>query len=80
MKVAEAETTLQQLPKVSASCFSHPLTKKNPFVLTINHSSVFITFLDEHCCPLQRVQGSLKLTTHRGPSLMVNGLLLDMQI
>lgn len=28
MKVAEAETTLQQLPKVSASCFSHPLTKK----------------------------------------------------
>lgn len=31
MKVAEVETTLQQLPKVSASCFSHPLTKKESF-------------------------------------------------
>lgn len=32
------------------------------------------------CCPLQRIQGSLKLATDRRLSLMVNGLLLDLQI
>lgn len=32
------------------------------------------------CCPLQRIQGSLKLATDSRLSLMVNGLLLDLQI